>query len=90
MTKSIRDTVVTALHQATGLLNDPDLAREVLAGRNIAFSRIEMDSLSLFEVIMEIEEELDLALDADEISDLPDLNALIAFLGSRVSVANVA
>jgi acyl carrier protein len=79
----LRDIAVRALHRATGLLNDPHRAREVMAGRNVDFDGLDMDSLSLFEVIMELEDRLGIELDANDVAELADLDALLAFLSAQ-------
>jgi acyl carrier protein len=80
MTQTTRDIVIAALHKSIGLLNDPGHAPAVLAGKDLEFSRIEIDSLDLFEVIMEIEDRMGLELDADDVAAQPSLHALVEFL----------
>lgn len=80
MTEDIRGIVVQALDRATGVLNTPDLAREIHGGRDVGFDRLQMDSLSLFEVIMEIEDRLGVELDADEVTRQGSLQGLVAHL----------
>lgn len=80
MTTTTRDIVIAALHKSVGLLDDPKHAPAVLGGEDLIFSEIELDSLDLFEVIMEIEDRMGLELDADDVADQPSLHALVAFL----------
>jgi acyl carrier protein len=80
MRTSTREIVIAALHRSIGLLNDPVLAPRVLAGDDLPFSALEMDSLDLFEVIMEIEDRMGLELDADDVAAQPGLVALVEFL----------
>lgn len=80
MTQSTREIVVAALHKSIGVLDDPAHAPAILAGKDIEFSRIEIDSLDLFEVIMEIEDRMGLMLDADDVAAQPSLDALVAYL----------
>ncbi|MEO8243415.1 MAG: acyl carrier protein [bacterium] len=82
MTSTTRDIVVAALHKSIGLLNDPIHAPQILAGHDLEFSEIELDSLDLFEVIMEIEDRMGLELDADDVAAQPSLHALVAFLNA--------
>lgn len=84
MSGDLRGLVVAAIDRATATLNRPDLARELAEGRDIAFDRLEMDSLSLFEVVMEIEDQLGLELDADEVIRQGSVDGLVAYLGARV------
>jgi hypothetical protein len=80
MSLTTRDIVIASLHKTAGILNDPRHARLLMAGQDVALAEIEMDSLDLFEVIMEIEDRLGLQLDADDVASQPSLHALVAFL----------
>lgn len=80
MKSTTRDIVVAALHKSIGLLNDPTHAPSVLAGNDLSFSELELDSLDLFEVIMEIEDRMGLQLDADDVAAQQSLHALVDFL----------
>jgi acyl carrier protein len=87
MTDALRHTVISALNKATGLLNNPELARPLMAGQDLAFEAFEMDSLSMFEVIMELEERLGLELDADQVAASLSVNGLVAHLRTRIDAA---
>lgn len=80
MTHDTRSTVVAALQKTVGLMNNPVVAPQVLAGEDIDLAQVDLDSLGLFEVIMEIEDRLGLQLDADDVAAQPTLNALVAYL----------
>ena len=80
---NVRDIVIRALHNASGFLSDPEMARLALSGEDLALDRLELDSLSRFEVMMEIEERLSIEVDDDEIDGLTTLDALVAFVESR-------
>lgn len=84
MTAHIRKTVISALHTATDILNDPDLGQAVLNGADLDFDDIDIDSLSRFELIMHVEDALDLELDDDDLIRQTSLNQLIAFLETSV------
>lgn len=77
-----RAVVVAALQKTMGLMNNPAVAPLVLAGKDIDLSQIDLDSLDLFEVIMEIEDRLGLQLDADDVAGQPTLHALVVYLDS--------
>jgi len=83
MTKSTRDIVIAALHEAVGVLDDPVHAPKLKAGEDIPLSSIDIDSLSTFEVVMQLEDELGLELDADEVTEQKSVAALVAFLDTR-------
>ncbi len=80
----MRDIVIAALDKATGILNNADLARPLLGGHDVAFDQFEMDSLSLFEVIMELEERLGLELDADAVVASVSVAGLVSYLEARI------
>jgi acyl carrier protein len=84
MTDQLRDTVISALNKATGLLNNPELARPLMAGQDLSFEVFEMDSLSLFEVIMDLEERLGLELDAEQVASSLSVDGLVAHLRTRI------
>jgi len=77
---STRDIVIAALHKSVGILNDPSHAPALLSGKDLDFRQVEIDSLDLFEVIMEIEDRMGLMLDADDVAQQPSLDALVAYL----------
>jgi acyl carrier protein len=73
------------LDKETGLLSDPELASLALSGQDIALSRLELDSLGRFGVMMAIEERLSIEIDDDEVDDIGSVDELVAFLETRVS-----
>lgn len=83
MAENLRDVVVAALNKATGLLNTPEHARILLSGGDLRFDKIEMDSLTLFEVIMDIETRLGIELDADQVAATESVDGLVAFLQAQ-------
>lgn len=80
----VREVVIRALHKASGFLSDPEMARLALSGGDLELDRLELDSLSRFEAMMDIEERLSIEVDDDEIEGLATLDALVAFMASRV------
>ncbi len=78
-----RDIVIEALNKATGILNEPEMARRILGGGDVRFDEMEIDSLSLFEVIMEVEERLGIELDADLVAAQPSIDAFAGYLAAR-------
>ena len=81
----VRDIVIRALDKASGFLSDPEMALLALSGQDLALDRLELDSLSRFEAMMEIEDRLSIEVDDDEVDGLTTLDALVAFVASRVS-----
>jgi acyl carrier protein len=86
MTTDLRDMVLAALNKATGLLNIPEFARTVLSGRDLTLDQIEMDSMTMMEVIMYLEERLGIDLEADKISEQGSVNQLVEYLRARIDV----
>ena len=84
MMDAVREVVIGALHKATGVLNTPERARALLSGEDLAFSEIDMDSLSLFEVIMEVEDRFGIELDADLVAGHEGVDAFVAYLKTRL------
>ena len=85
----IRKTVIDALHNATGFLDNPSHAKAVFGNNDISFDELEFDSLSRFDAMMQIEEELAIELDDDEVVSQGSLNALVAYLEQRVHLHEV-
>lgn len=81
----LRTVVVNALHAATGVLNDPVRGRALLAGEDLSFAELDIDSLTMLEMLMEIEDQLGLEIDADEVAEHETLAALIYHLSRRTS-----
>jgi len=75
---AIRALVIEALHRATGLLNEPAFAGlRGDATRDLAFADIELDSLSILEVLMELEDATGVELDPDLVPELGTLDRLV-------------
>lgn len=85
MTDAIRDTVIAALNSATGVLNKPQFARPLMSGGDVRFDAMEIDSLSLFEIIMEVEERLGIELDADLVAGQESVCGFVDYLKTQVA-----
>ncbi len=79
--------VIAALEKASGANTSPDVFADLRNGKDVAFEDLEMDSLSRFEVIMQIEEALDIELDEDEILAQATVFSLAAFVSERATGA---
>ncbi len=86
MTKDLRDAVIAALDSAAGVLNVPDFARRLMGGQDLDLARIEMDSMTMMEMIMHLEAKLGFDIEADEIAGQSTVNGLIAHLQMRLDV----
>lgn len=85
MNDKIRDLVVRALDDAVGILRDPVRGPAVLRGEDLKFEDLDLDSLSTFEMLMFIEDELDIEIELDEVETLSGVAALTQYLGTRMS-----
>ena len=80
----IRKIVIDALQLATGFLDDADTMKAILSRQDLRFEDLDLDSLSRFEVIMEIEDKLSIELDDDEVVQFATLHQLIRYLETRI------
>lgn len=76
----VRALVIDALDQAAGVRTNAVFARAIAAGEDVPLSSIDVDSLSRFEAIMQIEDELGIEIDDDEMMEQGTLNGLVAYL----------
>lgn len=76
----VRRAVVAALDEIAGLLSNPAIGPALARGEDVPFDRIEMDSLTRFEVIMRLEEEFGIELDDDEVLAQESVAGLIGFI----------
>ena len=83
----IRKTVIAALDKSINVLRDPEIGPRLLKGEDVAFDDMELDSLSVFEVLMFVEEELGIELETDEIEDIETVNGLVDFLTNNARAA---
>ena len=72
--------VISALQSATGARATPDTLAQLAAGKDLDLRALDLDSLSQFEVIMQIEDAYEIEIDADELSDQETVHGLIAFV----------
>lgn len=81
----VRKIVVDAVNKVTGFMNNSDHFAIVRDRGHLDLSELDIDSLSQFEIIMEIEEALSVELDADEVFAHSSLNALCTWLDAKVA-----
>lgn len=84
MSKSVRAVVLQALDDAADIMSSAHFAQALSAGEDIDLEAMGVDSLSRFEAIMQIEEELGIELDDDELVEQQTLNRLVAYLEQRM------
>ncbi len=90
MSEQVRQVVVAALDKAAGAAGPARLCRDVLAGRNVELAGLDLDSLTIFEIVMELEDNLGLELDAEHVANQPTLSDLVAFLETQQASAGRA
>ena len=78
--KIVTDALVDALRDEV----TPDVMARLSAGRDVEFATLDLDSLTRFEIIMQIEEQLDIELDDDEVQEQGSVLALVLFLEQRL------
>lgn len=87
MTVDIRQSVLAALDTTTGLMNRPDLAVIALSGGDFPLASLDIDSLSAYEVIMQLEEEFEVEIAPAAVLASETLSDLIAAVSKAVSQA---
>jgi acyl carrier protein len=85
MTLPLRATVIAALDSVTGVMNQPDTARALMAGGDLLFDTLDIDSLSLMEMVMALEDALGIELDGDEVAATRSVDGLVKFLAIRTA-----
>ena len=78
--KIVTDALVDALRDEVA----PDVTARLSAGHDVDFATLDLDSLTRFEIIMQIEEQLDIELDDDEVQEQGSVLALVRFLEHRL------
>ena len=78
--KIVTDALVDALRDEVA----PDVTARLSAGQDVDFATLDLDSLTRFEIIMQIEEQLDIELDDDEVQEQGSVLALVRFLEQQL------
>ena len=73
----IRNAVIAALDQTTGLMDRPSLASVVLSGGDFALAELDIDSLSTYEIIMQLEDALGIDISPAAIASTTTLADLV-------------
>ena len=79
--------VIAALEDASGAKTPENAFDELRNGKDMALDDLSLDSLSRFEVIMQIEEALDIELDEDEILAQKTVRGFADFVSQRATKA---
>lgn len=81
----VRGVVIGTLNEMAGLSDHPMAPAGLEKGKDFDLSLLEMDSLTLTEVAMALEDAFDLELDLDELTEQQTLNGLVAFIAARAT-----
>lgn len=79
----VKRVVLDALAGAMGGKNSPGVRAGLETGTDVAFDTLDLDSLSRFELMMQIEDALDVELDDDEVQEQGTVLGLVAFLEAK-------
>ena len=82
-----RKVLIDALQASTGFLHDAKVAAKVLTGGDLPFDALALDSLTVMEVVMSVEDALDLELEIDIFNNVVSLNALVAVIDGYVDAS---
>lgn len=75
-----RKAVIDALQNATGFLNDAKVASKALTGDDLPFDALALDSLTVMEAVMFLEDELEI----DVFNDVGSLGALVKMIDEHI------
>lgn len=79
----VLNLVRAALIDASSAKTEDDVLQRLENGEDVKFEDLEMDSLDLFEVIMQIEDALKIELDVDEVLAQETVKGLTVFVEQR-------
>lgn len=83
--RDVSGFVLGALDRVAPVLQSPERMRALGQGGDFALDDLELDSLSRFEVMMQIEDALGIELDDDDFAGVTTFRALVAMVESRVA-----
>lgn len=78
----LRNLTLDAFRLYAGLSDNASVASAILRQENFALKSLDLDSLSLMEVAMHLEDGLGIELDMDDLQECHTLDDLVAHLGS--------
>ncbi|MGF1562291.1 MAG: acyl carrier protein [Geminicoccaceae bacterium] len=79
------EAVIEALKTALGADDDDERVKGLRAGHDMRFDALDLDSLSRFEAIMQIEDRLGIELDDDEVQDQQSVFDLIRHVEGKLA-----
>lgn len=85
----IRALLIDALDASAGVRGNPAFATALARGEDIRLEALELDSLTRFEVMMQLEEALGIELDDDEVAAAGSLEGLVSHLAGVVGAQGI-
>ena len=81
----LRERVLGAFFEVVPGLESHTQLAALKSGGDLDLAALDLDSLTRFEIIMKIEDELDIEIDDDEVLDCTTLYQLVAVVTSKIS-----
>jgi acyl carrier protein len=81
----VSKVVIAALRDASGSAGAKPFLSDIAAGQDVPFEQLDLDSLSRFEIIMQIEEQFDIELDDDEVMEQGSVAGLIRLIEAKLA-----
>jgi acyl carrier protein len=82
-----RKLLIEALQKSTGFLNDAKVASKVLTGHDLPLDSLGLDSLTVMEAVMFLEDELEIELEIDIFNNVASLNELVKVIEKHVNAS---
>lgn len=77
---NVRNIVIAALEKTTGLMNSPTLAPIILSGGDFDLSELGVDSLTTYEIIMLLEDEVGVEIAPSTLMSAKTLSELVSLI----------
>jgi acyl carrier protein len=83
-----REQVISAVHLASGALNEEDVWNKLARRDDVEFTEIELDSLAAMEMCLNIEENTGIEIDLGDLAQHPSVNSLAKYLVDKCATQN--
>lgn len=87
MSDDVRRIILKAVQDASGVLDRPEVYQALMRDNDLNLLQLGLDSLTLLEVAMQIEDEAGIEMDTDILDDHPMLNDLARVLAQDIRAA---
>ena len=74
--------IISALETASGLETPPAVLARIQQGEDVDLEELRLDSLDRFEVMMYVEEQLEIELDEDDLTEQKSVHGLLTHLAT--------